>query len=645
MPDSMPGKPDLGIKVSPDSPNPVRFAAAELRRCLMRMTGERVRLSHAEALPFDESGHIIVGTRDQFSPILGEECPSHDLDDEILVTQRDGNCLITGSNPRSVLFATYDLLEHLGARWIGPGYLGEVLPRRDCSDLYNLEIAQKASYRHRGVSIECAPSLENAISIIDWMAKRKMNTFFLQLKTSLYFWNNYYSREYNKSHGVPEKIDVKRSLEMDDEVIQAVKARGLMLHRVGHGWTAESVGFPGLGWYEAEREPDEATRQLLAEVGGKREFHGNTPLNTELCYSNPRAFRGIVDDVVGYASSHPEVDSLHFWLSDGTNNFCECKSCRTLSPSDWYVRLVRAVAKRMGKQGLKTRLVFLCYSNTLSPPRVERFGPERDLLVFMFAPISRCYVHSLSDPLCSGGGESGGWDLNEVRPPRTNAEYVLIRKGWKEIFDGDSFIFEYYLWMPYHRYLNPLGFARLIHRDIKSLTQLDLNGMVSVQVLRCFYPTGLPMASMAETLWDSEVDLDAVIREHLKACFGRNSSAVYAYLSRMDRLLSPSDDKIHTGPLSSCDGARAAQIVREADAFSSDLDRMEAADDREKRYLALIKHYTKLLRMRAQTVMLRASARCDEANDLARKTSEFLRETESCTEHYLDTWAMLRSLV
>jgi hypothetical protein len=68
-----------------------------------------------------------------------------------MIAQRDKSCIITGSNDRSVLFAVYTLLEEMGAKWIAPGRDGEFLPKADIKNLFEVNIHQKASYRHRGI--------------------------------------------------------------------------------------------------------------------------------------------------------------------------------------------------------------------------------------------------------------------------------------------------------------------------------------------------------------------------------------------------------------------------------------------------------------------------------------------------------------
>jgi len=50
-------------------------------------------------------------------------------DDWILIKPCGKSYLISGSNPRSVLFAVYRYLFHLGFRWIRPGKAGEIIPK------------------------------------------------------------------------------------------------------------------------------------------------------------------------------------------------------------------------------------------------------------------------------------------------------------------------------------------------------------------------------------------------------------------------------------------------------------------------------------------------------------------------------------
>ncbi|MBO3833291.1 MAG: hypothetical protein FGF51_07950 [Candidatus Brockarchaeota archaeon] len=305
--------------------NPVvSFAAEELSRYLEKMTGRRSRVENIDA--YRAEGGIYLGLPKDLSLagirfIDGEK--ESELKDTIIL-KSVGHCLfISGSNPRSVLFSTYYYLKLHGAEWLWPGEDGEFLPSIKKARTDGFEIEETASYDHRGVCIEGAVTPEMVIDFVDWMAKQRLNEFFLQFKTSRYFYNRYYTRKYNPIAETSPEISVDEALKQDARVITELKKRGMIVERVGHGWTCESMGIQGLGWDPEKGLIKDEQKELLALVNGKRELFGGIAVNTELCYSNPRAFNMLVDHVVQYALDHPEVDILHFWLSDGMNNHCE----------------------------------------------------------------------------------------------------------------------------------------------------------------------------------------------------------------------------------------------------------------------------------------------------------------------------------
>ncbi len=619
-----------------NSPEVIKFAVNELKKYLHKMTDEPFSVKSCLTFPKVNKPSIFIKEPQKYNP----------LEDEIMINQDDGSCIISGSNSRSILFAVYTLLEEMGARWIAPGRNGELLPRVDIKKLFSINIHQKADYHHRGICIEGAPSLEHALDIMDWMTKKKMNTFFLQFKTSIYFWQNWYHHTYNEKYKKSKIIDESTSLELDNQVINAIKKRGLIFHRVGHGWTADAIGLKGLGWYKYDGKITPEQKSLMAEVNGERGLWGGIPINTELCYSNPKAFNAVVENVINYAEQHPEVDCLHFWLSDAANNCCECPECRKLSQSDHYIRLVKAVSKKLKERKLlNTRIVFLCYFNTLNAPTIEDLGTEYDNVIFMFAPISRCYQHHLKDNSCDSGTKSGGWELNKIQPPHTNKEFVEILKNWQKRYTGDSFIFDYYLWRPFHDYLNTFALSKVISQDIKDYADLKLNGLVSCQVLRCFYPAGLEMSIMAETLWNKEARWSDIVQSQLESAYGDSSGNVKEYLSELELLLMPEDNP-HVGALRSASKDRISKLVEFISAWEPKIDSIykSAENDIQKRFAYNLLHYNRLLYYRANSIINRMNGDKEKEKFFSDSAVEFLKQTESRTHKYLDTWLELHSL-
>jgi hypothetical protein len=395
----------------------------------------------------------------------------------------------------------------------------------------------------------------------------------------------------------------------------------------------------------------------MAEVDGKRGLFGGIPINTELCYSNQKAFDAIVDHVVDYAGDHPELDCLHFWLSDAPNNFCECAECGKRTQSDHYLRLVRAVSKKLKENGIPTRIVFLCYTNTLTGRVAEEVGEEVenvmlmlgmiyvDNVIFMFAPISRCYQHALTDGNCESGAQAGGWELNKIQPPRTNKEFVDILRNWQKNYNGDSFIFDYYLWRPFLDHLNPLGLSRVVSRDVKDLNTLDLNGLMSCQALRCFYPLGLVMNVMAEALWDRDVGFSDMVNGHLEATCGSAAGMVREYMEELEKALQQRPDA-HVGTLRAGDEDRASALLGLLDRWEERITawQSDSQDDREGRYAYNLVHYHKLLRLKTQAILCKSRGDEDQARPHMDAAADYIKRTEGRLHSYLDAWLALRTV-
>ncbi len=180
---------------------------------------------------------------------------------------------ITGSNERSVLLAVYDYLHKLGCRFLIPKKEYEIIPVISKERL-SADYERCASFRHRGVCIEGADSLENILDYIEWLPKAGFNSFFLQFKTPYAFLARWYKHLNNPyveaSPYTPE--DAKQDLAL---IEREAKKRGLLLHEAGHGWTGEVLGYQTLSWDvmgQKEQKEEDHPKHWMALTDGKRQL-------------------------------------------------------------------------------------------------------------------------------------------------------------------------------------------------------------------------------------------------------------------------------------------------------------------------------------------------------------------------------------
>ncbi len=520
------------IVINSTNNSTINFAAGELKKYLMRMDRE-LRLEVCDTADTTESSVIKLGLFTDFG-IQTLQQNANVLDDEVYVAIHKGQGVIAGLNPRSVLLAVYRFLTEAGCRWIRPGTDGEIIPNAETGSI-SVSLQEKPSYRHRGICIEGAVSLENVMDTIEWLPKVGLNSYFIQFREGYTFFERWYCHTGNDTKS-KENFTVEKAREYTKEVEAEISKRGLIYHGVGHGWTCEPFGIPGISWDTVEGEYPPETTQYFALVKDERKMVDNIPLNLNLCYSNPEVRRLMVQCVVDYIKENSNVDILHFWLADGRNNQCECEECKKHSPTDYYVQILNQLDKVLTANNIDTKIVFLLYFDLLWTP--EKYHIENpDRFIMMFAPITRTYSASFVDT--NGDDTAPPYQRNQLKMPETIGENLALLRNWKKEFNGDSFDFDYhFMWDHFYDPGNTKT-ARTIHEDVVNLKKLGLEGLVSCQCQRAYLPTGLGVYTMAQTLWNDRADFDKIAEDYFSSAFGKDGDRCFTIMSKLSDLFTP----------------------------------------------------------------------------------------------------------
>ncbi len=633
---------DETVTVYRRNDRPLQFAASELRRYLSRITGRKVKARSAASYRPNIKG-IWVGTCDAFGALAaaGMAPNEHPFDDAVFVSARAGHAVVTGVNSRSVVFAAYRYLEELGCRWFRPGRQGERVPRRPNALSQRVTIAETPSTRHRCICIEGSCSEEHLKSMVDWAAKRGFNSYYLQFRNSYEFFRRWYCDEEGRGKKkVP--FSQRDAFELCDRIVLQLRKRGMIVHRVGHGWTCDPFGVAGNEWTEFKGRPPASIRKFLALRDGRRTFFGNKPINTQLCFSNKTVRATMAGAVVDYAAEHPDEEVVHVWLGDGSNNHCECSNCSRTRPSDLYVQILNEIDEELSRRQLDTRIVFLAYVDLLWAPRKERIrNPTRFIL--MFAPITRSYATSILEDHTPT--RAPRFVRNKLQFPSSPKGSLKLLDGWRESFHGDCIDFDYHLWRAHRFDPGQLALAAVLFKDIAGLQKLGMNGYISCQLTRVCFPTGLLMHTMGKTLWDRKVDFDTIVDEYFVDVFGRGSPAVRSYLTRLSELFhSPLLRGEKVDPSGKILQRGMAQIPGLVKTFLPRIERgIRSSDATTAAAWRLMREHAWYVRSLAELCKCAGSLQSDQRQDLLRRHADELRRRHPRLHHVLDVPAALEA--
>ncbi len=483
------------------------FATKELKKYWEKMTGQKsadIRLVHkAENNLFQE--HYVIDVK-------------------------QGRGSICGDNARSLLLGVYHFLRAAGCRFLLPTSKGEFIPQKTAEEI-SVQIEFTPTHRHRGITVEGSCSCQHVVDLIDWSVKNGFNSYFIQFRTGYTFFERWYLHNFNP-FADKEAFNDEIAEQINADLRETMADRGMIYHAVGHGWTCEPFGVPSRGWDETTDLPKEY-EDCFAMIDGKRGFFKGIPLNTNLCYSNPKVCKYVVDDIVAYAKNRGDVDVLHVWLGDSYNNYCECENCRKKTPSDWYVILLNEIDEALTAAGLSTKIVFLIYFELLFAPK-EEVIKNQDRFILMFAPITRTYDKSWDSELDKARTLTPPeLTLNHFVPPVDVAENISHYLAWRKTFKGDSFVFDYPLMWDICKEFGGIKLAKTIYGDIHSLKEIDLGGYVSCQIQRCFFPTGFAMYVMANSLYDGSIPFETLKNEYFGTAFGSRGEEIYKMLEEV----------------------------------------------------------------------------------------------------------------
>ena len=640
------------------------YAAQELKKYILQMSRATIV---PQLCPVDrvsavkEAGSIVLGTLEE----LGLD--QSDLEDPFMedimdISVENGEGYIAGSNPRSILMGVYQYCTSAGCRFIRPGENGDYVPR---ADLYHHTFIyrKKADYLFRGECCEGAISYEHMRDTVYWLPKIGMNMYMIEGLVPYTYMHKWYGHVSNLKLRPKGQVtnhqmlwDYVRLLEQD------VKKAGLQLHTLGHGWMFKKQGITGGPASMQQAALTDEDRQYLALVEGKRDLYHNSAFFTHYCYSNPKARRVLIDNILEYIEEKPFVDYIHVWLADAVNNHCECEECQKRHPSDHYVCLLNELDEALTEIGSQARLVFIGYTDTERPPQELTLNNPRRF-VFLSA-IGGHYEKGYKKVCEAPMGEIPEYQRNAYKAAPDTVRFYW-KDQWKKLCGNiPNVIYEYRYYTDMYCDLGHMQLSRETCRDMKDLAEVGIEGCMSDQTHRMYMPTALPMITMGKMLFDRNRDYEEVAEEYFEGAFGEESKACRAYLEKLSVLLCPSNFRVggKNGVEEEGLGAletrlrswignpevaqKAAQIPQVLDDFLTVIEKRIGTETDPARRLSWIylKHHSYICRYFGAILLAGAQGDMEEAKARFAPLREYLSEHEMEFHNVFDLFLYTRAV-
>jgi len=484
------GQPKASIVVRDTATPCEHFAAAELNRYIQKMSG--AKLLRGKKSKASVQIHL------QINP----DCADYD---GFHIRCTTDEVVLQGANERGVLYATYELLERLGCRFLAPGEEGENIPKLSTISLKPFETTQTPSHPTRGFMVDAVGSWN--MQFVDWLAKNRYNTLRLMLQTAL-----------------------------PPETVKAVKKRGFRIEYMGHRsfWK----------FLHLAREGKELSREkLFAEhpeyypmTDGKRScvplyesYYGGDGF---LCFSNPGVSELISRNIVTYIKKHPYLDGILFLAPDGLTGWCECPECQKIEGErHWDYRrskegehLVRSdilgyftneVAKRVHQELPEFVIGMIGYVNCEVCPRNPDLFTSPPVAATVLANFWFCSLHSFTD------GNS----------PHAEGLFPETIRDWGKMKNLEFGIGEYL-----HDFCRGCYYPYLFTMSENIKGSYALGGQAVISVPCCnpvrnylFDRNGMMYMLLARLGWKVNLDPKEVIREYCNDYYGPAGEVMARY--------------------------------------------------------------------------------------------------------------------
>jgi len=478
-------------------------AALELQEHLRIMSGATLEIVKENELPAVGPAALILVGQSNLAREHGVDTAG--FEPETFVVRRSENALILAgedggseANARTgTLWAVYDFLQdELGCRWIWPGEIGRVVPRRKTIEVGRLDVRETPQVKIRGFRMVVQ----------------------------------------EKHKAVYEEQGLGRFFDLGATYDRISEDERVWLERMRMGRSFKlSYGHAFTDWWEKYKDSQPDLFALLP--GGRRgPQKSDRPEFVKMCVSNPKLWELQLAPLAKYARQGARGLWLNTCENDGSGGFCTCRRCRAWdadpnadlaalatiedgseidgagrqaevaelpeSLSDRYARWYNELARRACRLDPEARVIAYAYGRYRSPPtKIERIEPNVWIgyVGFNAYPRPADYRQTSVD-------EWLGWS-------RLGATVFLRSNSLFYCGEGAPYVV-----------------SRQLAEDLKFQVENGLRATDFDCLQGYWATTGPSYYLLARLLWDTSADPDRVLDEFYGA-FGPMSAVVKEYFN------------------------------------------------------------------------------------------------------------------
>ena len=480
----------------PAKPEPAeRTAGEELAHYIGKLAGTSIGLHRGE-----KSGapvRILVGDRAREE--AGDLPVDEVRDDGFVLCVSPERVALAGANTRGTLYAAYELIERLGVRWYGPDPEDEYVPGAGDLALPVGSEVINPSFRFR--FLRCLFS-----AMVGLRASGMWQPFSSPRREQLLDW------------GVKNRLNAGQWPFDDPDVTSFFGSRGGVAC-VDHAHALPYMVPPDQYWdshpeYFAVDEHGELFERRANEYG------------IHVCRSNPDVLDLVVRKALETMERDPDAGFVSISQADGQFH-CRCPACLSkcnqgslvflgeeqIIRTDCMVEFANRVAERFCERWPDRNLMILGHHQTIPPPTI---AVHPNVMVKL-----ACSPH-------------GFVSFNRPLEDPAGNHFIFQRavEGWA----ATGTPLAYYGYNPHSSFAHaPFSAGRRFHSDIRWLHR---HGFVGAEfqgegTLWGFY--GLNHVAQARTMWDVEVDFDALQADYFRCLFGAAAEPVKALHEAFER--------------------------------------------------------------------------------------------------------------